>query len=213
MIVAGILIGIAHINMNIKFSYILENVGFGLFGSVVVALLIDIANTHQQNIDDVKKADELVDLYRRAFLHMRDSVLEIAEYAGCLSNKKRTFNEWLTVLYKEIKENVDENEYYELYFPLAFSVEEISLKAEKLVYILQFHMDNTKIDFNYRKNVKHIQSVSSCIYRDLDEREYKKAINTIIYRLVPDFLKYNKYDEYFLEPYCVDHWEYDVDDE
>ena len=182
-----------------------QNVGCGIFGSLCVALLIDLSNTKRQREENLKNADELSLEYRMAFREFRDAVLDISDDYYGKDGDKRTFNEWLDYALRTSEETEVDTEEWSAYDDIYFSVKRIWDTSKELSKTLLNHQDNKAVSLEYRRNVKHISAVASCVLHSLDENEWEMAKRTIVRELVPSFLTYNPSEkDLFLQPYSED---------
>lgn len=207
-----IVIGLVNDGSRCQLFKVSENLGYGIAGSLCVALLIDISNTKARWKEDKKRAREILLPYTSAFMKLRDSVLCVAEDRFGTDGEKRTFCQWVDYAISEATEEEKEDEYWDVTFPFFYSVEKIEVIASKLEDALLGHMDNNAISYDYRRHIAHIRSVSAIIVSDWKSAKWDAAIRTITHRLIPQFIKYNpEFTKYFNESYAEDHWKSDCD--
>lgn len=187
---------------------LLCNLGYGVFGSAIVALLIDFANTKMKNENDAKKMKVLSGKYRNAFLDLRDSVLSVAEYRYGTDGKKRTFYDWIDYVLapvdakKETNEEVEENVY-----EMKYEIIELKKASSALGELLLMNLDNEKNTAQYRQSINNVCAISSNLLRILEDYKFPQAAEIIKKRLTPKFLKFHEeYSELFTKPYDEDRY-------
>lgn len=184
---------------------VLSNLGFGIIGSLVVALLIDIASTKLKRRKDRENKRVMTSHYVNAFLDLRDCVLSIAEERYGDDGQKRTFDEWLEYVLADIEDGddslIDES------VSLQISIDKIQKASINLYELLMLSLDNDEITEEYRNHVKTITSVASYIESLIKADKIQSAKRLILKTLVPKFLKYHEnLDRYFNKAYCVSHY-------
>lgn len=186
---------------------ILCNIGYGIFGSLIVALLIDFANTRIKVKADFEKLRIISAEYRTTFLDLRDCVLNVSESRYGTDGKKRAFNDWIDYVLAPVDEQQGKTneDVFDSVFDIQFRIEKIEKAATAFHELLLLNLDNEKITAEYRQNVKSVRSLSAHIDDLFQNEKYELAAQTIKERLIPKFLKNNEeYKHYFLEPYCED---------
>lgn len=205
--IALMIFGLYNGRCGVRIYSLIENIGYGIFGSSVVALLIDITNTIVERNKDLKKKDELFCQYRTAFLDMRDSVLEVAETRGLADGGKRTFKEWLLYLIEDDSIHSNEEEFWDDSWPFLYSIRKIEKVSAQLDYVLKYHLDNMAISKECRTSIRHVQAVATHICREWENGDYEQAAQTVLNQLIPSFMNNNiDFRSYLEEPYCEDRW-------
>ncbi len=210
IILASTLVFIGHVNgaETSCMKEICKNLGYGIAGSFWVAFLIDIATTSGKRRKDSCDMKELLSPYKKVFLDMRDSVLDIAEKRFGGDEIQRNFSEWVQYAICEECKNESSDDYWENTFSFFFYVERIRDITEALYNELLLHMDNSSIDRDYRDHIKHIHFVAATIIRDWEQKKWDNAVRTVKTSLLPTFLKYNMdCEQFFNTPYSVSRWE------
>lgn len=203
-----IVIGITYEETEYRLFKVSENLGYGIAGSLCVAILIDISNTKAKWKEDEKRASEILSPYKSAFMKLRDSVLDVAKNRFIVDGEKRTFFQWVDYAISNTTGEITDDEYWDLTFPFFHSVVNIEATASKLEDFLLEHMDNNTISYDYRRHISHIQSVSALIVYNWESEQWDVAVRTITHRLIPQFIKYNpELSKYFNESFAEDHWE------